>query len=620
MQRQAPISLFRTIVLAGIAALSIVLTAPPLPAQNSAPQTAVQAAKMPQYASRLARPVDKPASRRTRPHGGLPPDGEIYSNGPINGTVYAWTINSGFVVSDSFTVSNATDVSEMFFGAWLYPGDVLESAEISITSSPNGGTSYFDQTVGFTQYRPAPSNSDGFNVCTEASGSFNSSTLPPGTYWVNLQDAQVSTGDPVFWDQNNGPSQAYDDNVGTIPSESFTLLGDGGGDQPPCFGSQGKLQVIYNFTHQQDPGDGVTIDRAGNLYGTTYASFGQNSNGFAFKLSNLGGWLLDPLFKFLGGSTGGQPTGAIIGPNGSLYGGAQGGIQNCGTNGSQYCGLVFNLRPPPTACANALCGWNENVPYRFTNENDGSGTINLSASDQQGNLYGTTTMGGADDEGTVFQLKPSGNGWTKTTLYSFTGTTDGYGPTQVLAGNDGNLYGVASGGASNAGVVFQLKLSGNQWAETTLHAFRGGAIDGSDPAYLVQDSAGNLYGIAADSWIFALEKTFSGFVFSVYFVDHGSEFEDLNNLGIDAAGNLYGTGAGGDGDPHSILYSYIFKAGFRCRRQAGTTKTSTTSAISSFRRAVLWPSTQLATCTARPTDVEVHLQLRNRVAAFAVAA
>ena len=40
----------------------------------------------------------------------------------------------------------------------------------------------------------------------------------------------------------------------------------------------------------------------------------------------------------------------IVGPNGSLYGGAQGGIQNCGTDGSQYCGLVFNLRPQPTAC------------------------------------------------------------------------------------------------------------------------------------------------------------------------------------------------------------------------------------------------------------------------------
>ncbi len=103
----------------------------------------------------------------------------------------------------------------------------------------------------------------------------------------------------------------------------------------------------------------------------------------------------------------------------------------------------------------------------------------------------------------------------------------------------------SSGGATNAGVVFQLKLSGGHWAETTLHAFRGGAIDGSDPAYLVQDSAGNLYGIAPDSWIFALEKTFSGFDFIVYIVGHGSEFEDLNNLRIDAAGNVYGTGAGG---------------------------------------------------------------------------
>ena len=157
--------------------------------------------------------------------------------------------------------------------------------------------------------------------------------------------------------------------------------------------------------------------------------------------------MLDPLFSFFGGNTGGEPTGGILGPNGSLYGGAQGGIQNCGSGGSQYCGLVFNLAPQATACKTSLCYWNENVPYRFTSDADGSGVINVSAYDQEGNLYGTTTTGGAYGFGTVFQLTPSGGGWTKTILYSFTAGNDGIAPTQVLAGNDGNLYGVAGGGS-----------------------------------------------------------------------------------------------------------------------------------------------------------------------------
>jgi uncharacterized repeat protein (TIGR03803 family) len=568
---QTPPLIARTIVLAAGATLFVSSVTLSISAQNSLPGSAVQAAKMPQYASRLApatRPASRPNLKRKNLRSGSPQDGDIYDNGPINGTVYAWTINFGFVISDSFTITGATDVSGMIFGGWLYPGDVLESAEISITSSPNGGTSYFDQTVGFTQTGCAL-NGDGLNVCTEASAGFASPTLQPGTYWVNLQNASVNTGDPVYWDQNDGPSQAYDNNVGTIPSESFTLLGSNGGS-PPCFGSEGKLQVIYNFTQQQGNGDGVVIDKAGNLYGTT-ANGGTHSAGFAFKLANAGGWLLDPLFNFLAGSTGGQPTGVIVGPNGSLYGGAQGGIQNCGANGSQYCGLVFNLRPPPTACANALCGWNENIPYRFSNQNDGFGTINLSASDQQGNLYGTTTTGGADNQGTVFQLTPSGDGWTKTTLYSFTAGSDGYDPSQVLVGNDGNLYGVASGYVSGNGVVFQLTPSGGQWTFSVVHNFTSN--QGSFPSYLVQDGAGNLYGTTSYLFpyapIFVLEKTSHGWAFSQYLIYHGGEYENLNNLVVDAAGNLYGTGSGGVDDDPSSYYAYIFKASYTAGGGAG---------------------------------------------------
>jgi uncharacterized repeat protein (TIGR03803 family) len=557
MLSQALISLFRTIVLAGAAALLITSAALPMPAQSSVSPTAVQAARTPQYGSRLARPSGGPASQpipaRPRSRNRQGQDGFVYSNGPINGTEYAWTINFGFAVSDSFTVNNP-DVTGLSFGAWLTPGDVLTSAEVSITSQPYSGTSYFDQTVRFTSSACAL-NQDGYNVCTETS-TFRGPTLPQGTYWVNVQNAQVDNGDPVYWDQNDGPSQAYDSGIGTIPSESFTLLGAGG--EPPCFGSDGNLQVIHDFTQQQAgmfTASGVTIDGADNLYGTT-ANGGDNSAGFAYKLTDLSGWLLDPLFSFVGGSTGGQPTGAILGPNGSLYGGAQGGIQNCGTDGSQYCGLVFNLRPKPTICGSALCGWNENVLYRFSSETDGSGTVDVSAFDQAGNLYGTTSTGGAYGGGTVFELTPSGGGWTKTTLYSFT-TPHQQG--QVLAGNDGNVYGVANGGIYSAGVVFQLTPSGGQWTESIIHAFSGGGIDGDSPAYLVQDSAGNLSGIA-DSVIFTLEKTNSGWLFSKYFVTHGGEYDELNNLTIDAAGNLYGTGAGGDNDPPSGNYSYIFTA------------------------------------------------------------
>ena len=570
-QGQRLISLFRTIVLAGVSALLITSASLPMPAQNSVPPTAVQAARMPEFASRLAHPDRRPASppnpalARQGSRSG-PGQGEvIYENGPINGTTDAWTINFGYIVSDTFTLTQYNTVMGFDLGVWEFPGDVLISLDWSITSGPNSGTVYGSGTVSGNNLTDIfiSTNQYGYNIDKISASGLNVN-LNAGTFWFNLQNASVPSGNPVYWDENSGvgcmspgcPSQAEESAIGTIPSEAFTMLGSLG--PTTCYQSQGNLQIIYPQGGGQD---GVTIDRAGNVYGAGPTG-GAHNAGFVFRLTRFTNWVFDPLFSFLGGSSGSGPTGVIVGPNGTLYGGAQGGIQNCGSDGSQYCGLVFNLTPPTAACSTALCSWNENVPYRFRGESDGSGGIDVSAFDQQGNLYGTTSSGGTYGAGTVFELMPSGGGWTKTTLYSFTGGSDGSTPTQVLVGNDGNLYGVAGGGINGQGVVFQLTLSAGQWTESVLYAFSGPYQDGSDPSYLVQDSAGNLYGIASmfpTGPIFVLEKTGSGWSFSEYFVQHGS-FDVLNNLTIDAAGNLYGTGYGTVVDQY--LYNYIFQASY----------------------------------------------------------
>jgi PEP-CTERM motif len=158
----------------------------------------------------------------------------IYNDGPINGTTDAWTINSGFFVSDSFTVSTGpTGINELTFGAWLFPGDILESVQVSMTSQIDGGTTYFSQVLAFTQ-SGCSANQYGFNVCTET-GFFNGPTLNNGSYWLNLQNAVVNSGDPVYWDENSGvgctspgcPSQGFD-NSGSLPGESFTLYNNSG--------------------------------------------------------------------------------------------------------------------------------------------------------------------------------------------------------------------------------------------------------------------------------------------------------------------------------------------------------------------------------------------------------
>ncbi len=159
----------------------------------------------------------------------------LFENGPINGHTDAWTINFGFIVSDSFTISGGNStVTGMSFGAWLFPGDVLESVELSLTSFEFGGTTYFDQVVKFTA-SGCFVNNYGYDVCEETA-SFNGLTLGNGTYWVNLQNAASTLGDPVFWDENSGigchsqgcPSDSSIPN-GTLPSEAFTILGTSSG-------------------------------------------------------------------------------------------------------------------------------------------------------------------------------------------------------------------------------------------------------------------------------------------------------------------------------------------------------------------------------------------------------
>ena len=161
-------------------------------------------------------------------------EGDVYDNGPTNGTVDAWTINFGFVVSDTFTLQNVQTVVGLNFAAWLFPGDVLESAEVSITSSEFGGTTFFDSNVNFTTSN-CRTNQFGFSVCDET-GSFGPVNLNGGTYWLNVQNAVVPSGNQVYWDENSGPSLASQNSVGTIPSESFTVIGSCvvGRDTPGC--------------------------------------------------------------------------------------------------------------------------------------------------------------------------------------------------------------------------------------------------------------------------------------------------------------------------------------------------------------------------------------------------
>lgn len=152
--------------------------------------------------------------------------------------------------------------------------------------------------------------------------------------------------------------------------------------------------------------------------------------------------------------------------------------------------------------------------YSFAGGADGDAPVGSLAADHNGILYGTTSAGGSPNCtvpvsgcGTVFALKPPtapGGVWTKTTIYSFQGGTDGANPQSGLViGNNGfAFYGVTinGGGCSyfggNCGTVFELARSGpgGLWTETVLHRFTGGADGLSPEGGLTLGANGVLYG------------------------------------------------------------------------------------------------------------------------------
>ena len=276
--------------------------------------------------------------------------------------------------------------------------------------------------------------------------------------------------------------------------------------------AHGQYKVIFRFPGGAGGDDPYPVisDAAGNLYGVT--QFGGVSSGdgwgTVYKLSpgSGGSWNETVLYSFTGGADGGSPEAALtMDAAGNLYGTTQaGGLFDC----EQYCGVVFEVSP------NGDGTWSEKVLHSFTGTdgtypgvlipagrsgfygitgqggNSGKGTVFQMSStgvvttlysftggsdgsnpgglieDSSGNLFGTTYSGGASGNGTIFELSPNGHGgWTETVLYSFTGGADGDGPQRGIALDQQNrtLYGSTSGGGDpncnapyGCGTVFAL--------------------------------------------------------------------------------------------------------------------------------------------------------------------
>ena len=305
------------------------------------------------------------------------------------------------------------------------------------------------------------------------------------------------------------------------------------------------FSLVHVFTNRSDGSspNSITIDHAGNLYGTS------GSGVFRVKPLN-GGWIFTPLCDL----SGFEPVSVTIAPNGVLYGTTiTGGLNGsgCGTYG---CGVVFRLQPPARATGSVLGGWNETILYEFTGIPDGATASGGVVVDQAGNLYGTTAGGGELGRGTVYKLVRQTEAGPK--LFCTRSPVSRMAcrrGREWFCDQQGNLYGTTTTGTSNYfwGTVYKLSPIGSSWTESLLYAFQGGDDGGGPVSRLIFDPMGNLYGTAAsagsqlDGTTFELTPNLNGtWSFDTLYDFSGSRtgFEPpYGALTIDAAGNLYGS-------------------------------------------------------------------------------
>jgi len=339
------------------------------------------------------------------------------------------------------------------------------------------------------------------------------------------------------------------------------------------------FKVIHNFCSKfqcadgADPGAGLLMDSAGNLYGTTESGPDGPDSGVAYQLSlNVAKskWVSTTLHRFCRGvctNDGSDPRAElIIDSTGDLYGTtALGGPGNLGT--------VFELLPNGDRERRTL-----KLLHTF-NDTDGNfptaalsydGAASGVAYDGLSPLYGTTEFGGrrlcGGGCGVVFSLTPNGGDWTESTVYEFCSLTDcrdGTFPAASVLVEDSSLFiSTLDGNLKTATRGTILELTGH--SATVLHVFckaHRNCADGGSPGELTSDASGTLFG--AGQFGGAHRKGCCGVVYklvpsgkdSPYTVLH--DFCDLrnckdgaqpdSNILIDTSGNLYGATFNGGG-------------------------------------------------------------------------
>jgi uncharacterized repeat protein (TIGR03803 family) len=355
---------------------------------------------------------------------------------------------------DAVTFSVATSGSLPVSYQWLKSGGNLSDGGNLSGSSSRALTLSDISAADVALYSVVVSNA--YGAVTSAGAMLEVTSSPP--YLISGPAAQTvlagwtvafsvrAAGDALsFQWQENGTNLVDGGKVSGSTTPTLTLVS-------VAAGSTGTYSVLISNTLDvvSSPGALLTVLPV-NAPGTTLSFPGR-----------LGG-----------GTAPSNPYGGLIqGTDGNLYGTTLNG-------GAGLYGTAFKLYP----------GGEVLSLHAFTNGVDGATPFAGLTQAGDGNFYGASVLGIGPSLGALFRITP---GRVFTVLHSFGGGDEGGTPVAALAqGSDGNLYGTASSGGSNAaGVIFSLGTNG---LFTPLWSFD--STNGSCPAArLAQGRDGRIYG------------------------------------------------------------------------------------------------------------------------------
>jgi len=222
-----------------------------------------------------------------------------------------------------------------------------------------------------------------------------------------------------------------------------------------------KETTIHRFsagTDGNNPSTRLALDRQGNLYGTLQYG-GKNGLGYIYRFhESKNRWTGADLHDFGDNDRDQTYSGVTLDRRGNVYG------TTIFNNGTSWAGSVFELAEPSGSERSKENTWPMTTLYTFAGDADGGVPQGLTF-DALGNLYGAAAQGGANGQGEIYKLTPSANGgptiWTKSVLYDFLGGNDGCAPGWDLTFDkpvSKQLYGATGTcGANGTGLLYSVK-------------------------------------------------------------------------------------------------------------------------------------------------------------------